>query len=91
MTQGVNRLFVLSLEDRLEHIKYYLPAVEIKYSNVMTNGKNIFNQSLKIDLQTYDNIRKIVIGQGDDCTTCCLLYYDYFKDYYKMTATDLSN
>ena len=53
--------------------------------------KTFFNQSLKIDLQTYDNIRKIVIGPGDDCTTCCLLYYDYFKDYYKMTATDLSN
>ena len=50
-----------------------------------------FNHSLKNDLQTYDNIRKTVFGQGDDCTTCCLLDYNYFKDYYKMIATDLSN
>ena len=33
---------------------------------------------------------KIATGQGDDCTTGCLLDYAYFKDYYKMIAIDLS-
>ena len=39
---------------------------------------------------TYDNIRKIATGQGDDYTTGCLLDYPYFKDTYKMIAVDLS-
>ena len=29
-------------------------------------------------------------SQGDDHTTSCLLDYVYFKNYYKMTAIDLS-
>ena len=32
----------------------------------------------------------IAIGQGDDCTTDCLLDYPYFKNYYKTIAIDLS-
>ena len=41
-------------------------------------------------MRTYDNIRKIATGQGDDCTTGCLLDYNYFNNYNKMIATDLS-
>ena len=41
-------------------------------------------------IKTYENIRKITIGQGDDYTTGCLLDYTYFKKYYKMIAIDLS-
>ena len=41
-------------------------------------------------IKTYENIRKITIGQGDDYTTGCLLDYDYFKKYYKIIAIDLS-
>ena len=40
--------------------------------------------------KTYENIRKIATGQGDDYTTDCLLDYSYFKDPYKLTAIDLS-
>ena len=39
---------------------------------------------------TYENVRKIATGQGDDCTTGCLLDYPYFKGNYKMIAVDLS-
>ena len=41
--QEVNRIFVLSFEnngDREIHTAYYLPKVEIKYYNVMIDGKN---------------------------------------------------
>ena len=44
----------------------------------------------KNDLITYDNIRKMATGEGDDYTTGCLLDYPYFKNYYKMIAVDLS-
>ena len=57
--QGVNRLLVLSFEnkdDRTVHTKYYLATVEIKDYNVMIVGKNFFYQPVKNDLRAYDNI-----------------------------------
>ena len=56
----------------------------------MIDGKNVFDQPIKNVKVTYDNIRKIATGQGDDYTTGCLLDYPYFKDHYKMIAIDLS-
>ena len=91
--QGVNRFSVLSFENtngRAIFKRYYLPQVEIKDYNVMIDGRNLFDQPVKDNLRTYDNIRKIETGQGDDYTTSCLLDYLYFKNYYKMIATDLS-
>ena len=91
--QGVNRLFVLGLENdtqRTSHPGYYLPNVEIKSYNVMINGENFFDQPIKNNKMTYENIRKIATGQGDDYTTGCVLDYSYFKDSYKMVAIELS-
>ena len=56
----------------------------------MINGENVFDQPIKNNKVTYENIRKIATGQGDDCTTGCLLDYPYFMDTYKMIAVDLS-
>ena len=56
----------------------------------MIDGKNFFDQPVKNDKVTYENIRKIATGQGDDYTTGCLLDYIYFKNHYKMIAVDLS-
>ena len=91
--QGVNRLFVLAFEnddDRTSDDEYYLPTVEIKDYNIMINGENFFDQPIKNNKVTYENIRKIATGQGDDYTTGCLLDYSYFVDTYKMIAIDLS-
>ena len=91
--QGINRLFVLAFEDdtqRTSHSGYYLPNVEIKDYNIMINGENFFDQPIKNDKVTYENIRKIATGRGDDYTTGCLLGYPYFMDTYKMIAVDLS-
>ena len=49
-----------------------------------------FYQPVKNNLITYENIKIIVIGQGDDYTTGCLLDYNYFNKYYKMIGIDLS-
>ena len=35
-------------------------------------------------------LEKIATGQGDDCTTSCLLDYPYFLEHYKLIAIDLS-
>ena len=89
----MNRLFVVAFENYdqiISNKRYYIPNVEIKDYNVMIDGKNFFDQPVKNDKVTYENIRKITIGQGDDYTTGCLLDYTYFKKYYKMIAVDLS-
>ena len=56
----------------------------------MIDGRNFFDQPINSMTKTYENIRKIAIGQGDDYTTGCLLDYSYFKNHYKMIAIDLS-
>ena len=56
----------------------------------MIDGKNFFDQPTSNAIKTYQNVRKIATGQGDDYTTGCLLDYIYFKNYYKMIAVDLS-
>ena len=56
----------------------------------MINGENFFDQPIKNNKVTYENIRKIATGQGDGYTTGCLLNYQYIKDYYKMITVDLS-
>ena len=92
-SQGVKRLFVLAFEnddDRTSDDEYYLPTVEIKDYNIMINGENIFDQPIKNNKVTYENIRKTATGQGGDYTTGCLLNYSYFADTYKMIAIDLS-
>ena len=91
--QGVNRLFVLSFKNdtqRTSHSGYYLPNVEIKEYNIMIDGGNFFDQPIKNNKVTYENISKVATGQGDDYTTGCLLDYPYFKDSYKMIVIDLS-
>ena len=56
----------------------------------MIDGKNFFDQPVKNDKVTSENIRKVATGQGDASTTGGLLGYIYFKNYYKMIAVDLS-
>ena len=78
--QGVKRLLVVSFEneeDRKVHTGCYLPKVEIKDCNVTIDGKNFFDQPVKSDMRTYNNIRKIARGEGDDYyTTGCLVDYN---------------
>ena len=84
--QRVNRLFVLAFENDDQRIStngYYLPNVEIKNYNIMINGEKFFDQPIKDNTVTYENIRKVSIGRGHDYTTGCLLDYPYFKDSYK--------
>ena len=50
----------------------------------MINVENLFDQPVKDNKVTYENIRKIATGKGDDYATGCLLDYPYFKGIYKM-------
>ena len=52
----------------------------------MIDGRNFFNLPINSMSKTYENIRKIATGKGDDHTTGCMLDYPYFK----MIAIDLN-
>ena len=89
----MNRLFILAFENDTQRTSakgYYLPNVDIKDYNVMINGENVFDQPIKTNKVTYEHIRKIATSQGDNYTAGCLLDYTYFKDSYKIIATDLN-
>ena len=73
--QGVNRLFVLAFkndENRTSYEQYYIPTVEIKDYNIMINGEKFFDQPIKSNKVTYENIRKIATGQ--EMTTQQVVY-----------------
>ena len=87
----VSRLFVLSSEneeDRTSFSKYYAPKVEIKDFNVLIDGKNFFDVPVKNKEQPCEKI--MTISKNNDYTAGNLLDYEYFSNYYKLTAIDLS-
>ena len=74
--QGINRLFVLAFENDTQKASskgFCLPNVETKNYNVMINGENLFDQPIKDNKATYENIRKIATSKGGDYTAGCLL------------------
>ena len=86
-----NRLFVLSFEneeDGTSFSKYDTQSVAIKDLNVLINGKSFFDVPIKGKEETYEKI--IEMSKNNDYTTGNLLDYDYFSNYYKLIAIDLS-
>ena len=51
--------------------------------------ETFFDQPVKNNLITCHNIWKVATGQRDDYTRC-ILDYNYFNNYNKMIAVDLS-
>ena len=94
--QGVSRLFVLAyargdgVTNENSYRKYFLPRLKIKNYNIEIDGRNFYDQSINDLIKQYDEVRKISTGQGDDCTTSCLLDFAYFERNYRLIAADLS-
>ena len=94
--QGINRLFVFlymrrnNIATENSHNKYFLSRLKIDNYNIEIDGRNFYDQAINDSIKQYDEIRKISIGQGDDYTTGCLLYFAYFKEKYRLMAADLS-
>ena len=91
---NVNRLFVLSLtrnnagDNRDSFSHYYVPIVEIKGFNVLIDGKCFFDLPVKNEEEAYEKINDM--SNNNDYTTNNLLEFAYFKENYKLIATDLS-
>ena len=94
--QGVNRLFVMAYNrandqpTRNGQQKYYLPRIDLQKYNVIIDGRNFYDNPIKRDIEKYRELKKVMIGIGEDYTTGSLLDYSYFLKHYKLIAVDLS-
>ena len=94
--QGVNRLFVMAYNrvdgqpTRNGQKKYYLPRISLNKYNVIIDGINFYHNPIESDIEKYKELKKVMIGKGEDYTTESLLDYNYFDKHYKLVAVDLS-
>ena len=81
--QGANRLFIMAYDatdnqyNRNNRRKYYLPRIDFK--NFIIDGRNFYNNPIKSDIEKYGELKKVMIGKGEDYTTGSLLDYNNFK------------
>ena len=94
--QGVNRLFVMAYNrangqpTRNGQRKYYLPRIDLEKYNVNIDGRNFYDNPIESDIEKYRELKKVMIGKGEDYTTGSLLDFNYFDKHYKLVAVDLS-
>ena len=94
--QGVNRLFVMAYNrangqpTRNGQIKHYLPRIDLQKYNVIIDGRNFYDNPIESDIEKYRELKKVMIGKGEDYTTGSLLDFNYFDKHYKLVAVDLS-
>ena len=94
--QGVNRLFVMAYNrengqsTRNGQQKYYLPRIDLEKYNVIIDGRNFYDNPIENDIEKYRELKKVMIGKGEDYTTGSLLDFNYFDKHYKLVAVDLS-
>ena len=67
-----------------------MPRVDLNKYNVIIDGRNFYDNPIESDVKKYRELRKVMIGKGEDYTTGSLLDYNYFKNHYKLVAVDLS-
>ena len=94
--QGVNRLFVMAYNrangqpTRNGQQKYYLPRIDLEKYNAIIDGRNFYDNPIESDIEKYRELKKVMIGKGEDYTTGSLLNFNYFDKHYKLVAVDLS-
>ena len=94
--QVVNILFVMAYNSendqptRNGQRKYYLPRIDLNKYNVIIDGRNFYDNPIESDIEKYRELKKVMIGKGEDYTTGSLLDFNYFDKHYKLVAVDLS-
>ena len=94
--EGVNRLLVMAysrVDDqptRNGGKKYYLPRIGLNKYNVIIDGRNFYDNPIESDIEKYRELKKVMIGKGEDYSTGSLLDYSYFLKHYELIAVDLS-
>ena len=94
--QGANRSFIMAYNrvdgqpTRNGQRKYYLPRIDLNKYNVIIDGQNFYDNPIESDIEKHRELKKVMIGKGEDYTIGSLLDDNYFKKHYKLVAVDLS-
>ena len=94
--QGVNRLFVMAYNrengqpTRNGQQIYYLPRIDLEKYNVIIDVRNFYDNPIESDIEKYRELKKVMIGKGENYTTGSLLDFNYFDKNYKLVVVDLS-
>ena len=73
--QGVNRLFLMAYNrangqpTRNGQRKYHLPRIDLEKYNVIIDGRNFYDNPIESDIEKYRELKKVMIGKGEDNTT----------------------
>ena len=54
------------------------------------DGRNVYDNPIESDIDKYRELKKVMIGKGEDNTTGSLFDFNYFDKHYKLVAVDLS-
>ena len=54
------------------------------------NGKHFYDQLIDSDVKRFEEIKKLITGQGEDYANGCFLDYEYVKEHYSLIAVDLN-
>ena len=88
--QGVNRLFVMAYDNDDNNNNNNNNNNNRATRNVIIDGRNFYDNPIESDVEKYRELKKVMIGKGEDYTTGSLLDYYCFKNNYKLVAVDLS-
>ena len=92
--QDVNRLFVMAYNrangQSIRNGQQNLPRIDLEKYNVIIDGRNFYDNPIESDIEKYRELKKVMIGKGEDYTKGSLLDFNYFDKHYKLVAVDLS-
>ena len=98
--QGVNSFFVMAYNrinaanddqfNKNSQQKHCLPRNDLNKYNVIIDGRNFYDNPIESNIEKYRELKKVMIGKGEDYTTGFLLDYNYFNKHYKLVAVDIS-
>ena len=98
--QGVSKLFAATNEtDNIQRngsieesrTRYYLTKAEIKNYNVLTDGRNFYDQNVNSSIVRYNELLKMTTGRLEDYSTGCLLDYDHYIKNFDIVGRHLSH
>ena len=81
----------MAMEKDIKPESIIYQKVLLRIIMLLSNRKMIDDQLIDSHIKRYEEIRKLITGQGEDNTTGCLLDYEYIKNLYRLMAVDLSS
>ena len=82
--------FYRSLKMSLIHCKVVLKLKWTKYCVLSAPCiDNFYDQPIDFNIKQYEEIRKLITGQGEDYTTGWLIDFKYINNHYRLIAVDL--